>query len=170
MTVAPDPAALAKLQNLLAQSVPPVYGAFMEQYQALAEVIPDEGTRFRAALKTSKASSEQLLAALDQVSATLNHARDDFEQSFERNRQSVVGQAESSLKATDELIASKEGQLKALQDELVALRGKRDYDARQLTSENQRLQLIRGGFEAAHAQVLANLNSQKSRITSMPRT
>src|SRR5271156_1982989 len=57
----PDPEVLSKLEARLQKNCPPAYTSFMEQYEALRDVIVDETTRFKAALKTSHLTPPQLV-------------------------------------------------------------------------------------------------------------
>jgi hypothetical protein len=165
----PDPAALAKLEQRLQGACPPAYVQFMEQYETLKDVIPDEGTRFKAALKTSHTTPDQIVAALDQLLASMDTAHTDFTHSFETSKAKKLGEAEQSIKATDELIKSSEEQIKAIEEKIVSYRTKRATDAEGMANEAGRLEAVRGGFEAAHAQVIGRLSAQKNRITSMPK-
>lgn len=162
-----DPQVIAKLEAKLQAAAPPIYIAFMEQFTTLADVIADEGTRIKAALKTSKCSIPQLLEALGQLGDAMTHAKDDFEASFEHNKTEHLGQAQQSIAATDDLIKSREAQIKALQDEVVSLHAKRDNSAQQMQVEADRLEGIHESFLAAHAQVTERLGAQKNRIASM---
>jgi hypothetical protein len=166
---APDGAALAKLEARLQQSVPPVYAAFMEQYDALRDVIADETVRFKAALKTSHANADQIIASLDQLLSSMDTAHNDFTKSFEGNKGKVLGQLEQAITATQELIKTREQQVQAIQNEIASLHAKVDTDAARAQSEGTRLEGIRAGFEAAHAQVVGRLTAQKNRIAAMPK-
>jgi len=165
----PDAAALTKLEARLQQSLPPVYAAFMEQYDALREVISDETIRFKAALKTSHANADQIIAALDQLLSSMEAAHKDFSNSFEGNKGKILGQLQQSIDATLELIKTREQQVQAIQNEIASLHAKRDNDGARAVSETARLEHIRAGFEAAHAQVVGRLTAQKNRITAMPK-
>ena len=166
---APDAAALAKLEARLQQSVPPVYAAFMEQYDALRDVIADETVRFKAALKTSHANADQIIASLDQLLSSMDTAHNDFTKSFEGNKGKVLGQLEQAINATQELIKTREQQVQAIQNEIASLHAKVDTDSARAQSEGTRLEGIRAGFEVAHAQVVGRLTAQKNRIAAMPK-
>lgn len=163
---APDPQVLAKLEAKLAASLPPVYASFLEQYEQLRDVIPDEGMRFKAALKTSKATPDQLATAVDQLLQTMQNQATEFAKSFETNKANIIGQFQSSLKATEDLVDSREQQRKAIDEEIVSLRTKLQTDTERMQNEEHRLDGIRAGFTAAHTQVLDRLNQQKQHIAS----
>ncbi len=164
-----DQEVLAKLEARLQANCPPAYTAFMEMYDSLKEDITDDRQRFKVALKTSHTTSEQLIAALDQLLGTMEAARISFSHTCEENRTKRLGEAEASLKATDDLIATNEQQLKSIQETIASLRTKRETDAQAKDHDAQRLATIQTNFEASHAQVVGRLQAQKSRVQSMPK-
>lgn len=164
-----DPDVLAKLESRLQKNCPPTYTTFMEQYENLKDVIPDESMRFKAALKASHTTADQLVEALTQLVGVMDSAHTEFTHTFEENKAKKLGEAEASLKATDEQIASYEKQLQTVQETIATLRTKRETDAQGMEHEAQKIENIRASFEAAHAQVVGRLNAQKSRVQAMPR-
>jgi hypothetical protein len=167
--VAPDPQATAKLEGMLTAALPPVYTAFMKQYEQLQDVIPNDGMRFKAALKTSGATPEQLATAVDQLLQTMQNAAAEFDKGFEANKANKLGQSQASIKATEDLIVSKEQQRKAIDEEILSLRNRLSTDSDHMQVEVQRLDGIRAGFMAAHAQILDRLSAQKAHIVSQPK-
>jgi hypothetical protein len=164
-----DPAALAKLEGRLQGAIPPIYAAFMDAMGQLSDVIPDEAMRFKAALKMSKAASADLIAALDAMSAEMNVALKEFDAKFDAQKAKVEGAANESIAATEALIQSRASQLKAIEDEIVSLNSKLQVDQEKLRSEQARLMGISAGFDAAHATIVARLQTQKTGIASMPK-
>lgn len=165
--VAADPAALAKLEALLQSSLPPIYVTFMEQYQALHEIVPDEATCFKGALKTSKASPDQLAAAVEQLLGTMAKARSDFDDGFNATSKRVTDQAREKIAEGETRIQAREAQIKAMEEEVVALRASLATERDHQAAETQRLNGIFQGFSAAHAQIVDRLTAQKNRIASM---
>lgn len=169
-TYAPaDPEMVAKLQKRLDTNCPAVYRAFHEQCENLRDVIPDEATRCRAAIKASHASTADILTALDQLASVMGGARQDFMNTWEQNRARKLADAEAGLRATDEQIASYEAQAKALQDTLATLRTKRATDAAAMATDDAKLDTLKSSFESAWAQVASDLTTQKNRIAAMPK-
>lgn len=164
--VTPDPKALETLESKLDAALPEAYKGFIEQYNNLDGVIPDEATRMKAALKTSHTSIEQIVGAFDQLLGVMDVAHADFQKKFDSNKTSVLGAAKQQIDATDELIHTREAQLKSIQDEIVSLKSKRSADAEQMQNEEARLDGIRKGFEAALVQIVGRLNGQKARIST----
>jgi ABC-type transporter Mla subunit MlaD len=165
----PDPQALAKLEETLTGALPPLYAHFMEQLESLKEVISDEGTRIKAALKTSKASADQVVGSLDQLIGVMDHAASDFAKSFEEKKTKLEAQVAEAIKTTEDLIKTKEEQLKSIEEQLIALKAKRDSDAQGLQAEEKHLEGVRSGFYAAHQQVLNRLTMQKTKIAAVPK-
>jgi hypothetical protein len=165
----PDPHALAKLEARLQSSCPAPYASFMEQYETLKDVIPDETVRFKAALKTSHTNPDQILSALDQLLTSMKTALEEFTHSFEENKAKKLGESQQSIDQTDALIKSSEEQIKTVQEKIVSLKTKRETDAQNLHSEELRLESIRDGFGMAHAQIIHRLATQRDRIATMPK-
>jgi chromosome segregation ATPase len=165
-SVAPDPKALANLEAKLQASQPPAYLAFMEQFDALKDVIPDDSMRFRAALKASRTTPDALAGAVDQMLQTMQKAADDFTKTFEGNKGNLLSQGQAAVKSTQDLIASREQQRQSITEEITSLQSKLQTDTEQIQNEEHRLDGIHAGFMAAHATVLERLNAQKSHIVS----
>ena len=165
----PDPQALAKLESRLQGACPAPYAAFMEQYEALKEDIADERTRFKVALKTTHTTQDQITGGLDTLLGVMDSAKSEFMHSWDDNKKKRVSEADKSIASSDELIKSSEEQIKAIQEKIASLRTKHDTDVENVKEEIRRLDAIRGGFEAAHAQVVGKLTDQKNRINAMPK-
>jgi chromosome segregation ATPase len=166
---AADPNARSKLEQKLKANTPPIYDNFLEQYEALESVIQDEATRFKAALKTSRCSLDQLTGAIDQMIAIMTTAHQEFGKSFEENKGRVLGGLTQQIEADKGLIVTRASQLKSIQEEIASLQTKITNEEQQVQSETARLNVIRTGFEAAHAQVVGRLNDQKQRIATQSR-
>jgi predicted nucleic acid-binding Zn-ribbon protein len=163
----PDTQALAKLEARLQAACPQPYIAFMEQYESLKEDISDERTRFKVALKTTHTTAADIANALDQLLSVMGKAKEEFMRSFDDNRQKKMGGAQDAIGASEQLIASSEEQIRAIQEKIAALKTKRETDVQNMLDEGHRLDAIRDGFGAAHAQVVARLEDQKNRMASM---
>lgn len=164
-----DPEVLARLETRLQKSCPPPYTAFMEQYENLKEIIPDEAMRFKAALKASHTTADQLVDALGQLVGVMDAARSEFDHTFEENKTKKLGEAQATLAATEEQIASYEKQLQSIQETIATLRTKHAADVQAMQDKAHQIETIRANFEAAHKQVVGRLQAQKSRVETMPR-
>jgi len=148
----PDSKALSVLESRLQAAIPPAYASFLEMYQSLAEDIPDESKRVKAALKTSKTTVDQVVVALDQLVGVMEVAHQEFLHS-QQEKLAAHQALEDSIKAKDE-------QLHHLQEEINSLRERS-------VTEQSRIDQVKAGFEAAHAQTVGRLQSQKARIAGM---
>lgn len=169
VTVALTPAdskAKARLEAALVSSMPAVYSAFNEQLSLLAEVIPDENLRVKAALKTSKTSIEQLTTALDSMAQTLQGAKAEFDKGFEEKKGKTLSLLQAAIATTDATILDREQQIAKLQQEIEGLHSQRLVDAEKVQSEERRLTNIRAGFDAAYAETMGNVVAQKTRLLS----
>jgi hypothetical protein len=166
-SVAPDPDAQRLLEGRLQKAMPPEYRAFMEMYESLKEDIIEEKQRFKVALKTSHTTAAQLMAGLDQLVDAMQTAHKGFLDGFEENRSKVATEAQKSLGATDQLIASNEEQLRSIQQTINTLRAKRDADAQAMVAETSRMEEARLGFEAALAEINGHLDAQRRSVATM---
>lgn len=164
-----DPKSLQMLEAKLQANVPPVYAAFLQSYDTLKEVIPDQGMLFKAALKASRTSVDQLTQAFDQLLALMEASRSEFTSNFEAKRNSTLSSIQGQIESTSKTIEARQSQLHAIQEEIVSLQNTQANGAAQLQTEQARLDNIRLGFEAALAQVVGRLNDQKAHIVSQPR-
>lgn len=166
---APDAQALSKLEARLQASCPAPYVAFMEQYESLKEDIADERTRFKVALKTTHTTAADVTGALEQLLVVMQKAKDEFQHSFDDNKQKKMGAAQEAISMNEQLIASSEEQIKTIQEKIASLKQKRETDVQNMRDEGHRLDAILGGFSAAHAQVVSRLEDQLHRVASMPK-
>jgi hypothetical protein len=165
-TSAADPDVIAKLEARLQKAAPPAYLTYMEQCAALEEVIPDETTRIKAALKTSKCSKADLLSSIEVLLQAMEHAKDEFEGSFKKNRDAKLAEIQQTVTDGDSKIKNYEDQISSLQIQLEVAKTARAQAALQQTGESQRLEGIHSSFLAAYAQVTAHLSAQKTQIDS----
>ncbi len=139
----------------------------METYQSLTEDIPDERTRFKVALKTSKTSADHILAALDQLLNVMKDAKEKFARGHEARAQEKLGASQQLIQSINEQLASKREQIAALNVEMDALNEQVITATREQSEERDHLIQVQSGFEAAHAQVIGRLNDQKNRVSSL---
>lgn len=155
----PDPAALAKLHGLLQTAVSPAYASFNTQYEALKDVIADDTVRFKAALKTSGCTIDDLERAIDTLLQRTATADKDFDMSFEANKASKLNGLTTELSSKNEALAR-------LQNQLAELSAQIHESTEKMHGEAARFQNIQQGFKAALAQVVGELNAQKAHIAS----
>ncbi len=163
---AADPNALAKLEARLKREMPPAFTTFLEKVAELAEVIPDESMRFKAAMKTSHTTPAELAQALEHLAGVLTAARTEFLNTFQATRESASSAKQQQLSATEATIVTREGQIKAIQEEIASLRAKIETDRREMQAEEHRLETIHHGFEAAHHEVASRIQAQ---MASLPK-
>ncbi len=162
-----DEKALASLEARLRESLPADYAAFMETYQSLAEDIPDERTRFKVALKTSKMDAGHVTAAIDHLLEVMNDAKLKFDKGHEARSVEKLGHARELVQTIQQQISDKQSQVTSLNAEIQALNDQGVTAAREEREERDHLAQVQAGFEAAHAQVIGRLNDQKNRVTSL---
>ena len=168
---APDAQMLARLEGLLRDAMPAPYKAFQEQYEKLAGVIPDEGTRFRAALATSSCTKADILKALDMGKLAMDKAVQDFQRVYDTKRGGIQATFEQSTLQITELIKSKEAQIQALQAQMQAFQveiqtlqqSMQESDQKARTDQGN-LDAMRAGFDASLAHVVARLDLQRKQL------
>ena len=164
-----DPVAVAKIEARLQSAAPAIYVAFTEQADALKDVIPDETTRLRAAMKTSHASPEQIGGAIDALLTVAGAVLTEFNQSFEAKRTASNAATAEQIEAGKMQVGTLETQLEALQEKITALHVQVVASEAKLQADAARFETVKQGFQAAHAQVVARLNADKQRITTQTR-
>lgn len=152
-----DAKTLAKLEEKLASALPPAYAAFMEQYESLKDDLPDETTRFKVALKTSKTSVGELSQALDHLLQIMANAQVEFERGYNQSRSESLSQIQTALTQAEAMIVS-------LTQSLATQQALKEQEQSKQGAETRRFDQILAGFNAAHAKVVARLNAQKVHI------
>lgn len=166
-SVAPDPEAMSDLEERLHKAMTPEYTSFMEHFNMLAEDVPDERARFRAALRTSHTTPEQLIAAMDQMTESMKSAHKKFLEGFEAERSKTLAEFDKNVKAADQTIASYEEQMRSLEQTVATVRAKRDADANAMRAEAERFDHGRLGFEAAVQEITGHVYAQRRSIEAM---
>jgi hypothetical protein len=164
-----DSAAVTKIETRLQSAAPAIYVAFTEQADALKDVIPDETTRLRAAMKTSHATPEQIGGAIDGLLVVAGAVLTEFNQSFEAKRTASTSAATEQIETGKLQVATLESQLKELQERIATYHTQIVASEAKLAADAARFETVKQGFQAAHAQVVARLNADKQRITMQTR-
>jgi chromosome segregation ATPase len=162
-----DEQALDKLEKVLQKATPKSYADFVDQYNKLSSIIPDETTRFKAALATSGGTAADLAMGLDTCLQALDGARQQFTARLEGQRKSLTEGAQAAVAATQQTVDAKRQQIAALQAEITALEGQLRAQTDDFDSKRQGLERLGQGFEAAYQQVSGRLAAQKSRISAL---
>jgi len=136
----------------------------MAQYDGFLDVIPEEGMRFKAALKASQTTVEDITTAVDGMAGALTDAHDRFTATYEMNKKKATEAATAQVEATQKLIESRRQQLAAIESEIKSLQGKLQTDLEAIKVEETRIEGTRIGFEAAYAQISGELNAQRAHI------
>ena len=97
-------------------------------------------------------------------------AHAEFTHQYEENKtRRKIGEAEATIKATDDQIASYEKNLQAIQETITSLRTKRETDAQGMHDKAQEIEGVKLKFDASLAQVVGRLQAHKSRVLAMPK-
>jgi hypothetical protein len=161
-----DPEAKRGLEARMSAQMPQAYKSFMEQHEALKDVVTDDAQRFQAALKTSHTTVEQLLQAIDSLEGILQAASQTFADDNRDRKAKATAEAQKNLDSTDALIASNEAQLQTLQQTITTLREKRSAAAQDVQNEVAHLEQVRLGFAGAVAALTGQLDTQRRTIAT----
>ena len=153
-----DPEVLATLEARLQKECPHAYGSFMEQYENMKEFIPDEATRFKAALKASHTAPADLLSAIGDLTKVMDTAHGEFLHTVDEQRKARVGTAQAALNALDQ-------EIKACTDKLQSLKVKYEADAKAVQADSAKIDAVAASFESAYTQVCGRLAAQNTRFT-----
>jgi hypothetical protein len=165
-----DPKSMEKLQAKIRAEIDggrvQAYSAFSEQYELLKDVIADENVRFKSALKVSRTTVEQLSADIDKLIAVIHGAHEDFTKKFEANKAAAQKQSGDAAAMRSTAISAKQQQINALKAEIHDIEVEEQNDRAAHMDELNGLDALQSGFEAAHAQVLGQLVTQKTHVAS----
>jgi predicted nucleic acid-binding Zn-ribbon protein len=149
---------------MLREAMPAPYKAFLEQYEKLNGVIPDESLRFKAALATSNCIREDILKAIDTGLGTMAKALQDFQRAYESKKNNIEQALKQGTATVTEGIRAKNAQIQALQAEVQQLEQSLRQSEVKAQAEQAGLDNVRAGFEAAHAQVVRFLEMQRQQM------
>ncbi|MEY4723286.1 MAG: hypothetical protein RLZZ324_799 [Candidatus Parcubacteria bacterium] len=115
-----DPQIRAVLEKPVAEAAKPAYSAFLLTMANLADVIPDEATRIKAAIRTLPAGTDydQLLVDVDECLESLEEQERKADTSAEASIARRIGTLEQQLQQTEATTKAKREQIAALQREI----------------------------------------------------
>ena len=165
-TAAIDPNALTNFIDMLhgkmeKSPASAIIQQFITLLDSLSDAIPDEGSRFRTAIKTlfktTKVTQEQLTQAFNDLLAVVTAEQGKFSKVVEAQTANEIGTRESSIKSFNEQIESK-------QKEIEALAAQRDQMAVEMVSERQKIGSMQISFDGAVATVSGEVNDSLNKI------
>lgn len=161
-----DDAAAAQLSAAM-ERVAGSYAEFSTDMEVLAEAVPDENLRLKAAVKMLGKKGVTVPKILSDVDACLG-ALESENRTFKAATQEQIDQrVGSKRKAVEQLkadIASKQAQISALQNDIVALQGKLGTTASEIKAEEDNITVVQDRFSYVFTNMRASLTAQRARI------
>lgn len=175
MVVSPaiDQAARQRLQSVVAAGAPPGYNEITDLVVTLADSIPDEATRFRAAIKITTKHGyplDALLGAVDHCIGVLEAQGRAFEEETGRQTAAKVGSRQARISNLSETIRTKQDQISALQQEMVQLERERQTESDAISAETAKINMVSQGFTMAFHDVKTELDTLRSKIDTYGKT
>jgi chromosome segregation ATPase len=161
-----DDAAMAQLSAAM-EKVAGSYAEFSTDMEVLAEAVPDENLRLKAAVKMLGKKGVTVSKILSDVDACLG-ALESENRTFKAATQEQIDQrVGSKRKAVEQLktdIAAKQAQITALQNDIAALQGKLGTAASEIKSEEDNITVVQDRFSYVFTNMRASLTAQRARI------
>jgi len=153
---------VTKLRGQLAASSLPIITQFKTTVESLSEAIPEEGTRFRAALKVlgnQGVTADQLAAAFVSLRDVLTAEKQKFAASAEQGKAKEVDAREAQVTSINSNIES-------LNKQIETLMSQRDKLQNEIIAAKTTLAGAQASFEGATSTLDAEINDilQKMRI------
>lgn len=168
-----DQEARKRLEASITKAAPPGYVEIMDTVATLADSIPDEGARFRAALKLAAKrghSLDDLLGDMDKCIGVLEGKKRQFEEETSHQMEAKVVARQKAISGLDEQIRAKQDQMTALQREVSELSEQRGTEAAAITSETANITAVRESFSAAYEVVYAQLQERRQKVSTYGKT
>ena len=134
---------------------------FITILDSLSEALPDEGSRFRTAVKmlqnTAKVSQTQLTQAFSDLLAVIETEKGKFGKVVEAQTANEIGTRETSIKSLNEQIVAK-------QKEIEILASQREQMAMEMVTERQKIGSMQISFDGAVATVTGEVNDSLNKL------
>jgi len=132
---------------------------FMTTMESLSEDLPQEGSRFRAALKVMQSSPDKLIEAFNSLLTVLDNEAKKFQSSVAAQKTNEVDAREGQVQQINAQIENKNKEIQSLMEQ-------RDGIATDIVTAKKKLGAISASFEGAVASLQSEVGDslQKLRI------
>jgi len=164
-----DGAARKRLEAAIESSAPPGYVELQDTLSTLADSIPDESARWKAAMKLAAKhghSVEILLGDFDKCIGILEQKGREFEDETQAQLKRKVGGRQATIESLDTQIKTKHEQIQQLQSDISRLSEQRDAESAALTADEQKITSVKEGFVAAYQVVHAQLTDRRNKLAT----
>lgn len=147
----------------------PLVESLSDTLDTLAEAVPDEGLRYKAALKLLTKNGHPVDAILNDFDKCLG-ALDESQRTFEADNaaqlDAKVGSKQRAVVEYDTKIKEKEATVASIQAEIASLRTKRDEEQSSISGEQQNIALVESRFKINHQNIREAIVSQRTKVTN----
>jgi chromosome segregation ATPase len=161
-----DKSARDRLQAALTAATPPAFAKFAEMLSTLAETIPDEGARYKTALKlcAKERPADALLNDADVLIGAIEAASREFADTCKSQVDSKVGAKQAEIARLEADIAQAQNGIATLQASITKATSQRDALASGVVTEQQRIAQVQERFKGVYQIMHYELEVQKSKI------
>jgi uncharacterized small protein (DUF1192 family) len=160
-----------KLQGVLMHAIDnagiTAYKALDDMLESLADVVPDENTRYRKALEILSKQGYTLpliLQDIDKAIGALEESSRDFEAGQKAQFQSSVGTLHRSVEDLTARIAAKQAEVARLNAEIVEMTKKRDLDASSISTAQAEIDRVGGRYKVVYEIFMREIQGQRTRV------
>ena len=162
-----DRAAKDRLIQVMAEDGAPLVEELSDTLETLADAIPDEGARFKAALKLMVKKGSPIgavLGDLDKCLGVLDQNFRTFETDTKGQLDQRVGTKVKAVQDIDGLIKAKGDQITALQNEIAELTLKRNEQQAGITVEQQKIAQVQERFGMVYRAIRTQVETQRAKV------
>ncbi len=162
-----DQAARQRLEQAISASAPAGYSDVSDTILTLADSIPDESQRYKAALKLAAKhghSVSDLLGDFDKCIGVLESKGREFQDEIKSQVEKKVGSRQAKVRTIEGLVSQNQSRIGALHKEIEQLTEQLSTENSAISADTARIQDVNDGFTASYDAVLAQLVDQRKKI------
>jgi chromosome segregation ATPase len=163
-----DPRIKAELEQSIAAANQVSYTEFINFFNAMSG-IPDEGTRYRAAIAAAGAkgfNAAEIIRGIDVILQTLATEEREFTSSLPQQLQEKVGSRETEINQLDQTVRDKEAQIRQLQADIQQANTRKGTLAGEIQRERAKIDEVQKRFTATVAAERVRFESEKQRLAA----
>lgn len=163
-----DPNMKAKLDQAILNANQVSYSEFVNFFTAMS-TIPDEGTRYRAAIAAAGAkghNAADVVRGIDVILQTLAQEERDFNANLPKQLQEKVGTRETEMAGIDQSTKDKTSQIQALQAEIQQLAARKGRLVSEIQQERSQIDDVQKRFTATVSAERSRFEAEKQRVAT----
>ena len=166
-TTSADPVFVERIKGVAEQAPQQSFKEFLIFLNALAVAIPDERSRYIAAVASASAKgfpAEEIIRGIDVVVKTIDAHVAQVRNSIPGQVEKIVGPKRSELSSMEQQIQQKQNQIAQLNTEISQLSSKRQTISVEVSSEEQRINETGEKISSAADVVRSQYTNERQRI------